>query len=523
MKGLMGDQPLTIRAIFDRMRTVYSDGEVVDATGRTTYGELSKRVLKQMRVLRDLGVEPGDRVATFANNSIAHLELYYSVPLLAAVLHMVNIRLYDEQVAYVIEHAGDTVAIVDDDLAEQFRASGALDAAMLERVLTMSELAALVDAAEPLALEELPPLDESAACGICYTSGTTGMPKGVVYSHRGTYLHAMAACMVDHLAIGEFERILPVVPLFHACGWGLPYVAPFTGAELVFVGADTSPANLARVISQEKVTFAAAVPTIWNALLPLIDSGEYDLSSLRTLGVGGAATPKPLMQAYDERGIEILQIWGMTETTPLACVSRPRRRHRSLDVDALREVRLKTGTIFSGLEMRITDEVGGELAWDGETAGEIEVRGPWVATAYYNDADLSIDRFNAGWLRTGDMAVMEPDGYFKIVDRAKDLVKSGGEWISSLDLEAAIMAHPQVLEAAVVGVRSQRWEERPVAFVVPHGAAPSLAELHAFLSDRVVKWWYPDDVVVVGEIPKTSVGKFDKKAMRAQMAEVVLP
>ena len=519
----MGDQPLTIRTIFDRMRTIYADHEVVDPSGRITYGELAQRVLAQIQVLRALGVQPGDRVASFANNSTRHLELYYSVPLMGAVLHMVNIRLYDEQIAYVIDHAGDTVVIADDELIDRLPAV-LEQCPRVEHLVSMSDLAAATDAASAVDPADLPLLEEDSACGICYTSGTTGMPKGVVYSHRGTYLHAMAACMVDHLRIGEQEKILPVVPLFHACGWGLPYVAPFTGAELVFAGADVSPANLARVISEEKVTWAAGVPTIWNAMLPVVDSGDYDLSSLKVLGIGGAATPSPLMEAYDERGIEILQIWGMTETTPLACVSRPRRRHRGMPADELREVRLRTGTIFAGLEMRLADDAGREVAWDSESVGEIEVRGPWVATAYYNDADLSAGRFHDGWLRTGDMACMEPDGYFKIVDRAKDLVKSGGEWISSLDLEAAIMAHPQIQEAAVIGVRSARWEERPVAFVVPaSGAVPSLEELHIFLGDRVVKWWFPDDLVVVEEIPKTSVGKFDKLAMRAQVAEMVLP
>jgi fatty-acyl-CoA synthase len=521
LKGLMGQQPLTVRAIFDRMRTVYADGEVVDATGRTTYAELAERVLRMVTVLRDeLGVLPGDRVATFANNSSDHLALYYAVPLAGAVLHMVNIRLHDDQIAYVVDHAGDVVLIADDDLRD--RLDPVLPACpSVRNVLTVSDLRSRAAAAEPAT--DLPVLEEEAACGICYTSGTTGMPKGVVYSHRATYLHAMAACLADHLAISERDRVLPVVPLFHACGWGLPYAAPFTGAELVFVGADTSPENLARVIEAERVTFAAAVPTIWTQLLPLVRQGGFDLSSLRAIGIGGAATPRPLMEAYDEAGIEILQIWGMTETTPLACVSRPRRRHRDLDADGRRAVRLKTGTIFAGLEARITAPDGTELPWDGVTVGELECRGPWVATAYYEDPALG-EKFHDGWLRTGDMAVMEPDGYFTIVDRAKDLIKSGGEWISSLELESAILAHPDVREVAVVGVRSVRWDERPVAVVVPvDGAVPDTAQLREFLTGRVAKWWLPDDVVAVRELPRTSVGKLDKKVLRAQLSDRVLP
>ena len=516
MRGLIGGQPLTVRTIFDRMRTVYRDGEVVDARGRTTYGELADRVLRLVTVLRDLGVRPGDRVASFANNSARHVELYYAVPLAGAVLHMVNIRLFDEQITYIVEHAGDTVLVADDDLMERLP-----ELPGVKHVLGMDDVARRVDEAAPCL--DLPDLDEEDPCGICYTSGTTGMPKGVVFTHRATYLHAMAACMADHLAISERDRVLPVVPLFHACGWGLPYIAPFTGAELVFAGADTSPENLARVIETERVTWAAGVPTIWTNLLPLAQRGAFDFSSLRRLGIGGAATPKPLMEAWDALGVPILQIWGMTETAPVACTSRPRRAHRGLSEDELREVRLKTGTIFSGLEARVVGEDGVPLPWDGASVGELECRGPWVATGYYDDPGLG-DRFRDGWLRTGDMAYMDPDGYFKIVDRSKDLVKSGGEWISSLDLEAAIMSHPLVREAAVVGVKSVTWDERPVAVVAPvDGVAPTLAELHEHLAGRVAKWWLPDDVVVVAEIPKTSVGKFDKKTIRASLAERVLP
>lgn len=520
MTGLMGGQPLTIKAIFDRMRTVYADGEVVDATGRTTYGELAERVLRLVTVLRELGVKPGDRVGTFANNSARHLELYYAVPLAGAVLHMVNIRLYTEQIEYVVQHAGDVVLVADDDLLSAVEELP-VSCPELRVVMTMSELAGKAAVAEPT--RDLPDIDEDSASGICYTSGTTGMPKGVVYTHRAMYLHAMAACMADHLGLSEQDRVLPVVPLFHACGWGLPYAAPFTGAELVFAGADTSPANLARIIRDERVTFAAGVPTIWTQLLPLAQAGGADVSTLRAFGVGGAATPRPLMESWDALGVPILQIWGMTETAPLACTSRPRRRHRALDDDGRREVRLKTGTIFAGLEARIVGEDGRELPWDGESIGELECRGPWVATGYYNDDALSSEKFRDGWLRTGDMAVMEPDGYFKIVDRSKDLVKSGGEWISSLDLEAAVMAHPQIREAAVVGVKSVKWDERPVVVVVPEGEPPTTAELHAFLAGRVAKWWFPDDIVVVDEIPKTSVGKYDKKVMRSMLADRVLP
>ena len=527
MSGMMGGQALTVRTIFDRMRTVYGDNLVVDAlpggTARTSYADLAVRVLRLVTVLRELGVEPGDRVASFAHNSSRHVELYFAVPLSGAVLHMVNIRLHDDQLEHVVADAGDTVLFVDDDLIPRlsslrfpsvrtFLRLGKGDTPGLDEILDAEDL--LADAAPAAALPEL---TEDMPCGMCHTSGTTGMPKAVVYTHRSTYLHAMAACMVDALGLSEAERVLPVVPLFHACGWGLPYAAPLTGAELVLVGSDTSPANLARVIAEEQVTWAAGVPTIWTGLLPL----AAGLTSLRTIGVGGSATPRALLDAYDALGITILQIWGMTETSPVAATSRPRRRHEGMSADDLLEVRAKTGTIFAGLEARIVADDGTPLPWDGTSVGELQCRGPWVATDYWGGAP---EKFQEGWLRTGDMAVMEGDGYFRIVDRSKDLVKSGGEWISSVELEGACLAHPAVREAAVIGVRSLKWDERPVVVAsLTDGASLDLAELRAFLSERVAKWWLPDHLALVEEVAKTSVGKYDKKALRAQLADLVLP
>ncbi|HUR14750.1 MAG TPA: long-chain fatty acid--CoA ligase [Mycobacteriales bacterium] len=530
MTAYMGQMPLTIGTIFERMRTVNAGSVVVDAlpegTTRQTYGEIADRVLRLVTVLRDLGVRPGDRVASFANNTSRHLELYYAVPLAGAVLHMVNIRLHPEQLEYVIADAQDQVVFVDDDLVPRL---GDLSLPTVKHLVRLgkgdTEVPGLLDGesliagARPTEPAALPQLREDDPSGICHTSGTTGMPKGVVYTHRAMFLHAMAICMVDALAISERERVLPVVPLFHACGWGLPYAAPLTGADLVLVGSDTSPEHLARVIAEEGVTWTAGVPTIWTALLPL--ARTHDLSSLRTIGIGGSATPRALLEAYDEIGIEILQLWGMTETGPVAATSRPRRRHAGLDDEARRDVRAKTGYLLAGLEGRVCVENGDEAPWDGETVGELEVRGPWVAGDYWGGAP---DKFHDGWLRTGDMAAMEHDGYFRIVDRSKDLVKSGGEWISSVELEGACLAHPAVREAAVVGVRSERWDERPVvvAALAP-GASLTLAELREFLAERVAKWWLPDMLVVVDEVAKTSVGKYDKKVLRASLADVVLP
>ena len=524
MTGYVGDQQLTVRTVFERMRTVHGDNHVVDAladgTTRTTYRELGDRVLRLCTVLRELGVQPGDRVASYANNTSRHVELYYAVPLVGAVLHMVNIRLHDDQLAFVVADAGDSVMFVDDDLVERLSAVdlpsvrtfvrlGKGDSAGLPGLLSAEDL--LADAAP---CTDLPELREDMLAGLCHTSGTTGRPKAAVYTHRSTFLHALTSCTVDGLALSERERVLPVVPLFHACGWGLPYSAPFTGAELVLVGADTSPANLARVIADEQVTWAAGVPTIWNGLLPY----AAELPSLRTLGVGGSASPRALIEAYDQFGITLLQLWGMTETGPLASTSRPRRRHEGLSAQELLDVRTRTGTILPGLEARIVGD-DGPLPWDGESVGELECRGPWVATDYWGGAP---EKFDDGWLRTGDMARMEPDGYFTIVDRSKDLVKSGGEWISSVELEGVCLGHPAIKEAAVIGVPSVKWDERPVVVASVHEPL-TLAELRAFLTGRVAKWWLPDELVLVDEVAKTSVGKYDKKVLRAQLAGLVLP
>jgi fatty-acyl-CoA synthase len=526
----MQTTPLTIKPIFERLGTIYADGRIYSPEREMTYGEFSERVLKLCTALKGLGIEPGDRVGSFAFNTARHLELYFAVPLLGAILHTINVRLFPEQISYITNHAADKIVFFDAECAGKL-AEVAPELTTVERYVQMGagpdvglkpldHHDELISSALPIS--ELPDVDENAACGLCYTSGTTGMPKGVMYSQRAQWLHAMSFCMADNVGITQHDRVFPVVPLFHANGWGVPYAAPFTGAELVFHGSDNSAETVGRVIDEYEVTVSAAVPTIWKELLPLLESGEVKAKSLDRLTVGGAAVPRSLIEAYDRFDINMIQAWGMTETGPLVCLSKPRRNQMNLSYEELLDVRAKTGTIFPGIEMRICGPEGDELPWDGKQAGEIEVRGPFIASAYYND-ESSDEKFHDGWLRTGDMAVMEPDGYFKIVDRAKDLVKSGGEWISSVDLEGALLAHPEVRDAAVVGLPSKKWDERPVAIVVPiDGASPTLEAINEFLSDNFAKWWLPDELVIVDEIPKTSVGKIDKKKIRADLAGMEL-
>jgi fatty-acyl-CoA synthase len=531
LEGLMQhDHPLTMQMVFDRMRGMFGDGEVVTATEdggreRATYAEVGDRVDRLCRGLDSLGVKRGDRVATFAWNTQHHLEVYMAVPCMGAVLHTVNVRLFEDQLEYVVNHAEDSVMFVDPRLVEQlaklaprfesvrhFVVMGDADLDALPNAVSYEELLSSQDAGY-----DYPRLDDKQAAGLCYTSGTTGNPKGVLYSHRSNVLHAVAQGLANALGMCQDDRVMPVVPMFHANAWGLPYGAAMHGADLVMPGPYLQAEPLARLIEEERVTAAGGVPTIWMDLLRYADEQDTDLSSMRMVACGGSAVPRSLMEAFQERhGMRIVQAWGMTETSPVGSVAHP----PAAAGDAQHwELRSTAGRLLPLVEGRIVDDAGDELPHDGKTTGELEVRGPWVAREYYEDP-AGAEKFHDGWLRTGDVASIDERGFVRISDRAKDVIKSGGEWISSVELENEIMGHPGVAEAAVVAIPDEKWSERPLACVVrEEGSEVSADELREHLGDRVAKWWIPDEFAFIDEVPKTSVGKFDKKVLRRELEE----
>jgi fatty-acyl-CoA synthase len=516
LEGLMQhDHPLTLQHVLWRMRTMNADREVVtkteDGVERISFGDLAKRVDRLAHALTDMGLQPGDRVATFSWNTQRHLELYLAVPCLGAVLHTLNIRLFPEQLTYIANHAKDRFLFVDESLLDVLEPVEPTFETIERRIVIGDEYDELLAGAsdEPF---DWPEVDDRAAAGLCYTSGTTGNPKGVLYSHRSNILHVMGKCLADAEGVRHGDRILPIVPMFHANAWGFPYACALMGADLIFPSRFVTPEVICGLISSEKVTLAGAVPTVWLDALRYADEHDADLSSLRMIICGGAAVPASLMQAFQERhGVSIVQAWGMTETSPLASVS-----HAAVDDYA---ARARQGRPIALIESRIVGDDGEELPWDGETTGELEVRGPWIASEYYEDP-AGEEKFHDGWLRTGDIASIDATGSIRLSDRSKDVIKSGGEWISSVDLENAIMGHPAVAECAVIGMPHERWSERPLACVVlEDGQSVEADELKGYLVDHVAKWWLPDEVVFIDEVPKTSVGKFDKKVLRTRLAD----
>jgi fatty-acyl-CoA synthase len=540
MKGLMQDEPLTLVHFFDRAANLFADKTITSVTGngreRVTYGQWADRTRRLGGVLDILGIGQSGRVATFAWNSARHLELYFAAPCSGRVLHTLNIRLFPEQLTYIVNHAEDEVIFVDRSLAgllwpllptfDTVKHLVVMDDGKGEvprdaSGITVHDYEGLLSQAAPVRFDIR---DEWQAASMCYTSGTTGNPKGVVYSHRSSFLHTLAAMTVDSIGVRESDTILPVVPMFHANAWGLAHAATGAGANLVMPGPDLNPKAIADLIVQERVTVAAGVPTIWMGALPELEG--RDISRLRAIVCGGSAVPKSLSESYRAAlGLPILQAWGMTETSPIASIGWTRSTVRNRTADELADVRAAQGIQSVGVDLRIVEPgTTDSLPWDGEATGELQAKGPWIAATYYDDERAGESFTDDGWLRTGDVATIDRDGYVRLVDRTKDLIKSGGEWISSVELENALMGHPKIVEAAVIGVPHPKWAERPLACVVLKPEEQmSKEEILDFLSTKVAKWQLPDDVVFIDEVPKTSVGKFSKKDLRARFADYVLP
>jgi fatty-acyl-CoA synthase len=530
MTGLMMDYPLTLTHILERSAKLYASREIASrlhdgSIERYTYRDFHRRVHRLAHALRTLGVEPGDRIGTLCWNSSRHLELYFAIPCSGRVLHTLNLRLAPDQLVYIINHAEDRVIFADASLLPILEPIRSRLKSVRRIIVLDDEYETLLAAAsdEPYSW---PRLDENAAAAMCYTSATTGDPKGVVYSHRSLFLHSYGVCMADTFALSELDTILQLVPMFHANGWGIPYAGIMTGSRLLFSGRHLQPADIALLIEQERATFSGGVPTLWMTLYSYLESHPHDISSLRMVAVAGSALPRQFVELYQKKyGIHFMLAWGMTELTPIGTVTSLKSHLESLPDEQRFDLMARHGLPVAGVDLRIVDPDGMDLPWDGTSVGELQARGPWVTSGYYNDSRSS-EAFMDGWLRTGDVATIDSEGYIQITDRTRDLVKSGGEWISSVDLENAIMAHPKVAEAAVVGVFHPKWQERPLACVAPlpeYRDQITKQEILDFLGPRVAKWWLPDDVVFMEAVPKTSVGKFNKRALREQFKDYKLP
>lgn len=501
---------------------------------RTSYNEINLRSKKLAQALIKLGVKTGDCIATLAWNTHRHMECWYGISGMGAVCHTINPRLFPEQLVYIANHAEDKIMFLDIQFVPLVEAvkdhlksiehfvimvpADKMPETKLENVLCYEDLVAAEDGDYAW-----PQLDERTACGLCYTSGTTGDPKGVMYTHRSNYLHTMATLTKDCFNMGSRDAILPVVPMFHANGWGIPYSAAACGAKIVFNGPHHDPQTLHKLIIEEGVTHTAAVPSVWTPMLNYVDAGGLDFGKLGNVVIGGSACPRSMIERFkDKYGIWVGHAWGMTETSPLGTIGVPNAATDALAGDDLTDLQCKQGRGVMGIEMTIMDDDGNELPRDGETSGRLMVRGPWVVNSYYKSGELATEE--GDWFDTGDMANIDKYGFMQITDRTKDVIKSGGEWISSIDLENAAMGHPKIFEAGVIGRYHPKWEERPLIVVVPNeGETLTLEDLHDYLSDKVVKWWLPDGMEIVSELPHTATGKISKKDLRNQFEDYTFP
>ena len=537
--GQMQDSPLLVSSLIDYAAQYHGDTELVSRTiegpiHRYTYADARRRAGRLARALTRLGVGQGDRVATLAWNGYRHLELYFGVSGMGAVLHTVNPRLFAEQLIYIMGHARDRYVFTDLTFVPLLeKLAPALSS--VDGFVILTDRAHMPETSLPGALcyedllaaesdgYEWPHLDERAACSLCYTSGTTGNPKGVMYSHRSTVLHSFAVCMGDGLGLGSHDVALPVVPMFHANAWGLIYAAAMCGAKLVLPGAGMAGAQVCELLEAEQVTVSAGVPTVWLALLDHLDQSGKSLPHMKRTVIGGSAAPPSMISAFEERyGVTVIHAWGMTEMSPLGTVGNLKRGMAGKPLAETLPYKVKQGRAVYGVEMKIVDAGGNELPHDGASSGHLKVRGPWVVARYYGEDERATDEH--GWFDTGDVATIDPEGFMQITDRSKDVIKSGGEWISSIELENLAVGHPGVAEAAVIGLPHPRWGERPLLVVVrAPGSTVQREELRAYLTPLVARWWLPDDVRFVDELPHTATGKLQKTTLREQFRDYTWP
>ncbi|WP_211259569.1 long-chain-fatty-acid--CoA ligase [Belnapia moabensis] len=541
MFGLMQQHPLLLSTIISHAARHHGRAEVVSklpdgSLHRTDYAAVERRSRRLVRVLQQLGVGMGDRVATMAWNGYRHLELYYAISGMGAVCHTVNPRLAPEDILYIMNDAADEVLFADlsfTGLAEALapRVPGLRAVVLMCEAAEMPEIALPADVAlhcyedlmEAVGEDDAwPRFDENTASALCYTSGTTGRPKGVLYSHRSSMLHAYAANMADFFSFRATDRVLPAASMFHACGWAMPYCAPMAGAALVLPGRHLDGASLVQLLNEERVTFSGGVPTIWLGVLQHLQAAGGRLATLRRVGSGGSAVPRVMIEGLGAQGVEVLHAWGMTETSPLVTLNAPKPTTADLPPEEAMRLRLKQGRAVCGTDIRIVDAEGRELPWDGVAFGDLEARGHWVCQEYLNrGSEGAADA--EGWFRTGDVATIDAEGYAEMVDRSKDVIKSGGEWISSIALENIAVSHPDVAEAAIIAARHPKWMERPLLLVVPKPGRSVVAESVLALYDGpVARWWLPDAVVVVDELPHTATGKLNKLTLREEFADYLL-